>query len=302
MGKATVADGHNVDGYVIELKIDHGQTAQELLALLKRYKAHHWLDQYTQEIVIEIALYNNNLKLWSEVRLKAVFDQAGSVTTSHHVQTINLEAYNLYNIYNVRRFCFEIGLIIISLFKLVTEIMQCVSVQCSCRRYCSTYNAEGSNIGDIVQLVFSLFLLCMWFYNLISPEERLIQKQVTANTICHPPNLHHLIVWQEKFLLVCSFNILIILLTGLKFLLFFKGSARIWRVVKASMKHMKRLLFPLAIVILFAALFGHVKWGKDLTEWSTLLDAIYTVVQVPYRVSRFLCSKISQSNFPSNHI
>ena len=76
---------------------------------------------------------NNNLKLWSDVRLEGVFDkvnivtvllatciqqpillflivnrQAGRVTATHHVQTINLERYNLYNIYNVQRLCFEV--------------------------------------------------------------------------------------------------------------------------------------------------------------------------------------------------
>ena len=34
--------------------------------------------------------------------------QAGSVTASHHVQTINLEPYNMHNIYNVQRLCFEV--------------------------------------------------------------------------------------------------------------------------------------------------------------------------------------------------
>ena len=126
-------------------------------------REHRWLDEHTEELDIDMTLYNHNLKLWTALRLQFEVDGAGDVLEEYEALTLSLEPYGFHEGETYARFVCE--LLFISYILL--EFVRLFKALLKCRRKCNSWNGADWNL--LLSLSLNVTFAAYWIAFLIHP-------------------------------------------------------------------------------------------------------------------------------------
>ena len=136
-------DSHGICGYQMAFELSHNMSWDfEKIEELKQYRStctHYlsfrstlaltcqcprWIDDATEEVLIDLTFWNNNEKLWVTVALDTFISLAGRVKTKVFYSTFVLDPYDWHNYLVIERSVFEIAFVMCILYLTAVEIQQ----------------------------------------------------------------------------------------------------------------------------------------------------------------------------------
>ena len=271
-------DDEGIAGYQARFNWSTTRGVTERSILTEMY-ALRWIDHFTKTVTVDLTLYNNNLKLWSSVRLNVFFNLAGGVETRQTTTTMNVEPYNLENGYFMVRMVLEIIHASLVGYFLVIELYDVFVLSGGNLYLYSEKYGLWNNIGDFMHIVTNIFILLRWVDFINHPVR---EKLLTTSDFSSFIDILPLADWEDRYMSLNTLNVLFQTLRSLKYFQITGGGLRLIKSLFLAAPEVLGFL-PIFITVLAGYTFaGHFLYGLTNREWSTWDGAFFRVYEINF--------------------
>ncbi|XP_035694654.1 polycystic kidney disease protein 1-like 2 [Branchiostoma floridae] len=252
------------DGFGLHL----GKSADEMRSILADLKANRWVDQRTRVIFLEAILHNGNVDLFTSLTVVFEFSETAGVFSRHHVQTFRLHQRpgTIGYIYIV----LEIIYIIILLYTLWGEAKKA-------RATGWAYLKGPWNIVEIFNFFLAFTVIGLYGFKIYNSSRALAAIKEGKDEVHHFRSAMNISLVYGWFLAFLAFVNMMKLLHLLRFNPFIAKLMSVFRGMAWEFSSFSAYLF---LCMSAFCIFGYLKFGLVVTEYSTISKSFSTLFQM----------------------
>ncbi|XP_078669286.1 uncharacterized protein LOC144910271 isoform X2 [Branchiostoma floridae x Branchiostoma belcheri] len=253
---------YSSDGYFLEI----GTSKNETVASLKDLKQHLWLDNFTKAVIIDIAVYNVNVNLFSVITFLAEYLVGGVVSAKVTIKVIRL--YSFVGDFGNTQIAMQVIFVVLFIYYLQREIKLIIKEK----------KAHFRSMWNWVEFLQSV--LCVSVIAMFAMRE--VLRMTTMNKFQKNPgryiSFRGMALYSDVFIGLIGALVFVATLKLLHLLRFNKRVAMLSAVINYAAKDLGLFSIILMTVLSNFTLVGMILFGTHIKEFSGFIASLERLI------------------------